>query len=123
MIHSIGVDIVSVEKFRQAVERWGQRFLERLFSPEELSACMRKARTYESLAARFAAKEATIKALTPSVVGFKEIEVLNMPDGRPFLRTAGRLTDMLEQRGIRALHLSLSHHEGYAVAFVVADRG
>jgi|Deesub1362A_J573_1020465.scaffolds.fasta_scaffold00048_3 holo-[acyl-carrier protein] synthase len=121
MIVSVGVDIVELERFRQAAERWGLRFLQRLFSPEELSWCQQKARPYESLAVRFAAKEAVMKALGPQGLGFRDILVLSSPEGRPELGGTERLQQALHKRGVVRLHLSLAHHGSYGVALVVAE--
>ena len=115
MIVGIGVDLVDIPRFERSIART-PRLLVRLFSPQER---MLKPR---SLAARYAAKEALIKALGGSDgVHWTEIEVASEPSGRPVFRLSGSTASVLESRGITAVHLSLSHDAGIATAYVVAE--
>jgi holo-[acyl-carrier protein] synthase len=133
-----GVDIVEVARVRDAAERWGARFLRRVFTPGELADCDAggPAPRFESLAARWAAKEAVAKALGVGLSGlgagvsapgaplhFHEIEVARAPDGRPELRLHGGAADAAAARGIAQLALSLSHTAEHAVASVVGIGG
>jgi len=123
MIYGVGIDIVKIERMRQIVEKWGRRFLERVFTAEEISYCYEKKEPYLSLAVRFAAKEAFIKAAgSLSVVSLKDIEVLNAESGKPFLRVAGTLEKVLKEKFIHKVHLSLSHEREYGVACVVLEQ-
>jgi holo-[acyl-carrier protein] synthase len=122
MIEGIGVDIVKVERLRQAAGRWGKRFLEKVFTEREIKYCMEKHEPFTSFAIRFAAKEALIKALGQDGFGLKEIEVLNRPDGSPFISPGEGLKRVLLVKGVKKLHLSLSHEKEFGVAFVVAER-
>ncbi|KAA9084073.1 holo-ACP synthase [Microbacterium radiodurans] len=115
MIVGIGVDLVDVPRFERSLERT-PRLLERLFSPAER---MLKPR---SLAARYAAKEALIKALGGSEgVHWTDIEVASEASGRPVFSLTGDTADTVAARGIGAIHLSLSHDANLATAYVVAE--
>ncbi len=123
MIHGIGIDIVDVQRLEQAIRRWGKRFVERVFTPEEIKYCSGKATPYNSYAARFAAKEAFIKALKSSVpIPLKEIGVINRGSGQPEIRlygNAGVLFAEIVRNG--RIHLSLSHDRGCSIASVVIE--
>jgi holo-[acyl-carrier protein] synthase len=128
-----GIDIVEVARVRRAAVRWGERFLERVFTPGELRdcGCPGPAPRYESLAARWAAKEALAKALGVGLSGlgagaageplahFREVEVVRGPGGRPELRLYGAAAAAARARGIGELSVSLSHTAEHAVASVV----
>ena len=117
MIVGIGVDLVDIPRFERSLERT-PRLAERLFSPAERQLPAR------SLAARYAAKEALIKALGGSEgVHWVEIEVASEPSGRPVLALSGTTAETVRERGITALHLSLSHDAGVATAYVIAEAG
>jgi len=121
MIVGIGVDIVEVPRIRAALEnpRTGERFLARVFTDEEASYCGRRRNGHESFAARFAAKEAMMKALGRAV-GWREIEVART-DGPPTVRLHGRARAYAAALGIRRISLSLSHTTDLAIAYVVAE--
>ena len=115
MIVGIGVDIVDIPRFERTLERT-PRLLERLFSPAERMLRPR------SLAARYAAKEALIKALGSSDgVHWTEIEITPEASGRPWFTLFGSTADVVAARGITAIHLSMSHDAGLATAYVVAE--
>jgi len=115
MIVGIGVDLVDIGRFERTLERT-PRLLERLFSPAE------QTRSPRSLAARYAAKEALIKALGGSDgVHWTEIEITPEASGRPWFTLTGSTAAVLVERGITGLHLSMSHDAGFATAFVVAE--
>ena len=123
MIYGIGIDIVKIERMREASERWGRRFLERVFTESEISYCLEKKDPYLSFAVRFAAKEALIKAIGSEIpVSMTEMEVVNFGGGKPEIKTSGRLRDFLREKGIAFAHLSLSHEKEYGVACVVLER-
>lgn len=124
MIKGIGVDIVDIQRLKRAVERWGDRFLERVFTEGEITYCLGKGDPYASLAVRFAAKEALLKAVGAGEgrLAFRDIEIVSRRDGNPSIRPAGRLKGVLEGKGITDVHLSLSHERHYGVAFVVAEK-
>ncbi len=123
MIYGVGIDIISIERMKKVVEKWGRRFLERVFTEDEISYCHEKKEPYLSLAVRFAAKEALIKALGQvSPVSLTDIEVVNADTGKPLLRVKGKLGNVLKEKSIKKAHLSLSHEHEYGVACVVLEQ-
>ena len=123
MIAGIGTDIVEIERIRVAVNKWGDAFLKRIFSESEISYCFSKRDPFPNLSARFAAKEAAIKALSGLIkdrnIHVGDIEVLNESSGKPFIVLAERLKGFLDDPLV--LHLTLSHERGHAIAMVVAE--
>jgi holo-[acyl-carrier protein] synthase len=118
---STGVDLVSVERIEGMLARWGEKFLRRVFTDGEIAYCMTRANPARSLAARFAAKEAFFKAISPwreGPIAHKNIEVVVSDNGVPAVRPHGRAVAAL---GGRAAALSLSHENHYAVAVVVTS--
>jgi len=117
----VGVDIIEIDRIDDAIARWGERFLERVYTEAELEVC--RGRT-PALAVRFAAKEAVMKALGTGTngVGWQDIEVLPNSDGKPlvFLHSGARKKS--EELGMTHLDLSLSHSHHYAVASAVGGR-
>jgi len=114
MIVGIGIDIVSPKKMEEAVSRWGEAFLERVFNPEEIAPLQKGKIYYQRLAARFAAKEAVIKSLSKKYsLALRDIVITNLPNGAPRCRF---------KKDIDAgILISLSHIEHYAVATAVAQ--
>ena len=123
MIYGIGIDLVKVDRMKEVVEKWGRKFLSRVFTQDEISYCYRKKTPYPSLAVRFAAKEAFIKAMGSGVpLSFTDIEVVNRDTGKPLLRMSGRLDNFFKKNFITKAHLSLSHEHEYGVACVVLEQ-
>lgn len=125
MIVGTGVDIIEVERMERAVRRHGDRLLRRLFTPGELAYAARsETHRMRRLAARFAAKEAALKALGTGLRGVRwvDIEVVHDDLGRPGLRLSGAVAARAAEMAIVRLHLSLSHCKEYAVAQVVVER-
>ena len=116
-----GVDIIELPRINQVLDRYGQRFLNRVFTPDEIAYCRGRA---PNLAGRFAAKEAAMKALGTGVrgVSWKDIEVIRADSGAPSLRLHGRAEKRAERLQMSEMSLSISHSREYAVAFVVAQR-
>lgn len=122
MIYGIGIDIVRIERMRTVVERWGQRFLKRVFTKNEISYCYEKKEPYLSLSVRFAAKEALVKAVgSGAPVSLTDIEVMNMDSGKPLIKVNGKLKEFFNVNSIKNAHLSLSHEHDYGVACVVLE--
>jgi holo-[acyl-carrier protein] synthase len=123
---SVGTDLVEVARVVRVIDRHGARFLQRVFTPAELAACGAgkpgAVLRVESLAARWAAKEAAAKALGTGIghVAWQEIEVLQDDAGCPSLRLHGRAAALAAERGLARWALSLAHDGGLALAFVVA---
>jgi holo-[acyl-carrier protein] synthase len=121
VIVAVGIDVVLVARFARAIERT-PLLVERLFTPAERSTSSGNPRSPESLAARFAAKEAVAKALgAPAGLHWHDCEVVSDPDGRPWLTVSGTVASVATDRGVRRWHLSLSHDGGIASAMVVAE--
>ena len=124
MILGIGIDVVSVERVRGLWERRGTVFLRRVFTPAESAACTAKADPAASLAVRFAAKEAGMKALGTGWgqgVGWRDLEVTSAPGRPPGLVLGGRAGEVAAGLGVEAVHLSLSHDAGAAAAVVILE--
>ena len=114
-----GIDIVEIERVADLVRRYGDRFRARVYTDREWDDSGGRA---ESLAARFAAKEATIKALGSREPALHEIEVVRPPWSRPTLRLSGRAAAIAREQSVRELALSLSHARDHAIAMVVLVR-
>ncbi len=124
MLVGIGIDVVEIARVRRLVERWGARFLDRVFTAEEVAYAARRRDPAEHLAARFAAKEATLKALGTGLslgVRWREMEVRRPRGERPTLLLSGRTAALGAARGVRRLHVSLTHDAGLALAQVLAE--
>lgn len=124
MIVGTGVDLTEISRIQDSVNRFADRFLNRIYTPREIAYCMRKKNSSESLAARFAAKEAGAKALGTGIsrgVSWREIEVTHLPGGRPTLLFHGRAAERAATMGVTAAHLSLSHGRDLAIAQVVLE--
>ncbi len=121
MIVGIGIDVVLVERFAKALART-PLLADRLFSEAERLTASGNARSPESLAARFAAKEAVAKALgAPPGLHWHDCEIVSDPDGRPWLTVSGTVAAAAAERGVTRWHLSLSHDGGIASAMVIAE--
>lgn len=126
----IGVDLVEVRRIEAAVERWGERFLRRIYTALEVSDCRQRA---QSLAGRWAAKEAVSKALgtgwAPQAmheagwIDWTEIEVVRQPSGQPDIRLSGKALARAQALGLRDWRVSMSHTAGHAVAMVIGWSG
>src|SRR6267142_5916872 len=112
MIVGTGIDLVEIGRIKRSVERFGERFLDRIFTAAEKAYCLQKKNAAESLAARFAAKEAGAKALGTGIsrgVNWLEIEVLREPGGRPTIAFHGRALERAKRLGTRSAALSITH--------------
>ena len=121
LMQYIGVDIIEIKRIKKASQQWGERFLRRVFTPIEISLYQGK---HDSLAARFAAKEAVLKALgaCDRGISWQDIEILAQPDGKPTVNLLGRAKEIAAELSIKELNISLSHSDNYAVAFVVGSK-
>ena len=117
-----GTDIIEIERIKQAVERGGDRFLERVFTPGERSFCDARKDRFSCYAARFAAKEAVLKALGTGLAGcgFTDVEVRRPEGGRPEITLHGAAAEIAKEKGIAAVLISMSHNRANAVAFAIA---
>ncbi len=123
MIAGVGTDLAEVDRIQAAIERFGERFLRRIYTPGEIAYVQRKANRFERYAARFAAKEAGMKALGTGAVGvrWQDFEVANLPSGKPTLRLHGRAAAVAERMGVREIQLSLTHTRAMAMAVVILE--
>jgi len=124
VVIGLGTDLIEIARIQQSVERFGDAFLQRVYTPGEIAYCQRKRNAAESLAARFAAKEAGAKALGTGIsrgVSWREFEVRRLPGQRPELHLSGRAAEIAAQLGVRRVSLSLSHSRTTSIAVVVAE--
>jgi holo-[acyl-carrier protein] synthase len=119
-----GVDLCEVPRIEQAMARYGERFVGRVFTPREIAYANRKANRAERFAARFAAKEAGMKAIGTgwsSGITWQDFEVINLPSGRPTLQFHGRAAEIAGKLGVRNIALSLTHTREQAMAIVILE--
>jgi holo-[acyl-carrier protein] synthase len=126
MLVGTGIDITEIVRIQKSISRFGDRFLDRIYTPLEKAYCLRKRNAAESFAARFAAKEAAAKALGTGIsfgVTWLEIEVTREPSGRPGLRFHGRAAQIAARLGVQNAALSLTHTGLLAMASVALESG
>jgi holo-[acyl-carrier protein] synthase len=124
VIVGIGTDLAEVDRIRAAIERHGRRFIERIYTPAEIAYVERRVNRYERFAARFAAKEAGMKAIGTGWrrgVRWRDFEVANLPSGRPTLRLHGVAARFAGELGVRNISLSLTHTAVQAMAIVILE--
>jgi len=125
MIYGIGIDLVRVGRMEAVLDRWGDRFIRRVFTEEEAQGCLKRAFPPSSFALRFAAKEAFSKAIGLGMrkgIRWRDIEVFHHPGGRPGLKLKGRSSEICRERRIVGCHLSLSDEGDYGAAVVVLEK-
>jgi len=124
VIVGTGVDLAEVDRIRNAIERHGRRFIDRIYTPAEITYVERKANRYERYAARFAAKEAGMKAIGTGWrrgVRWRDFEVKNLPSGRPTLQFHGVAAQFAVSLGVRNVSLSITHTAVQAMAIVILE--
>ncbi len=124
MIYGIGNDIIEIARIKKAIEK-NQAFRDKVFSQNEINLCEGKANKYQSYAARFAAKEAFMKAWGTGWgegISWNEIEILSCKNGRPYLNLLAKTKDVITKENNFILHVSLSHLKDYAIAQVVIEK-
>ncbi len=124
MIIGLGVDIAEVPRVRAAIERHGDRFLNRVYTPLEIAYCQRRKNRYERFAARFAAKEAAMKALGTGWrrgITWRDFEVSNATSGKPQLKLSGKAQEIYRSMGGNNIALSMTHTAEYALAEVIVE--
>jgi holo-[acyl-carrier protein] synthase len=122
MIVGIGLDLENISRIAAATERWGERFTRRVFTEGERRFAGARANGARHLAARFAAKEATLKALrVPPGLSWQEMEVVGGGNEPPSMVLRGRAKAAADQLGVRSLHLTLTHTRDTAAAVVIAE--
>lgn len=122
---SCGNDIIQISRVKNSIEQVGETFLKRVYTDEEIEYCeSRRMCKFQSYAARFAAKEAMYKAISPDTsedVEWKNIEVKRFENGKPYIELHGKLGEIAEEKEIKSIDLSLSHDGDYAMATVVLE--
>ena len=124
MIVGTGIDIAEVERIAQSIDRFGRRFLERVFTPEEIRYCESKANKAERYAGRFAAKEAAMKAIGTGWnrgVTWHDVEVQRIPGGRPSIAFHNKAAEFFRNLGAVRAHLSITHTADQAMAQVILE--
>jgi holo-[acyl-carrier protein] synthase len=124
MIVGTGVDLAEVPRIRRSIERFGEKFVRRVYTPAEIAYVERKANKFERYAARFAAKEAGMKAIGTGWrrgVRWQDFEVANLPSGKPTLRFHGVAAKVAEQLKVRNVSLSLTHTSELGMAHVILE--
>jgi holo-[acyl-carrier protein] synthase len=124
MILGTGTDLMEIARMAQSIERFGDRFVQRVFTPSEIAYCQRKKNAAESFAARFAAKEAGAKALGTGIsqgVSWLELEVAREASGKPLLQLTGRAAERARVLGVNHISLSLTHSRDLALAVVIME--
>ena len=124
MIAGTGIDIVAIARFRDVLERQGDRFIQRVFTAAEQEYCGGRRDPVPHYAARFAAKEAFLKALGTGWAGgirWQDVEILREPGAAPMVRVHGLAATIAEERGVRVMQVSLSHSDEAAVATVLLE--
>ena len=125
MIYGIGVDLVNITRMGRAIERWGNRFIGRIFTPREIEFCIQSRRSVSRFALRFAAKEAFSKALGMGMrrgIRWRDIEVFHHTSGQPDLAIAGKALMFCRNEGISRWHISLSDEVDYGIAVAVLEK-
>ena len=124
MILGTGVDLAEVGRIREAIERYGERFMRRIYTESEIAYVERKANRFERYAGRFAAKEAGMKAIGTGWkrgVRWQDFEVSNLPSGRPTLRLHGEAARIAEKMGVKTISLSITHTGELGMAQVILE--
>ena len=124
MIVGTGVDLAEVARIRKSIERFGDKFIERIYTPAEIAYVERKANKFERYAARFAAKEAGMKAIGTGWrrgVRWQDFEVVNLPSGKPTLLLHGVAARFAEKLGVKNIALSITHTAELGMAHVILE--
>jgi holo-[acyl-carrier protein] synthase len=124
MIVGTGVDLAEVPRIKASIERFGEKFIRRIYTPAEIAYVERKANKFERYAARFAAKEAGMKAIGTGWrrgVRWQDFEVANLPSGKPTLRLHGVAARFAEKLGVKNISLSITHTAELGMAHVILE--
>jgi holo-[acyl-carrier protein] synthase len=124
MITGIGTDIIEVKRIQEAIDKYGERFVRRIFTDVEIEYCSARKAAAMHYAGRFASKEAAFKALQRGwggEVSWKDVEVVNEPSGAPRLRFYGKALEIVREKKVTAFHVSISHIQDLATAIVVLE--
>jgi holo-[acyl-carrier protein] synthase len=120
MVIGIGTDIIEIDRIKDSIEKYGDRFLSKIYTPAEIEYCLSKSNKYQHFAARFAAKEAVYKALATGwqeVLSWQDIEIFNESTGMPVVTMCGKLKKFLSDD--KNLKISISHSKNYVVSVAI----
>jgi holo-[acyl-carrier protein] synthase len=120
MVIGIGIDIIEIDRIKQSVDEYGDRYLQKVYTPDELKYCLSKKNKYQHLAARFAAKEAIYKAISSnwnSELSWQDMEIINAPNGMPEVKFKGNLEKFLSNE--KSLKISMSHSRDYVACVAI----
>jgi holo-[acyl-carrier protein] synthase len=125
MIYGVGIDLVENDRIEKIIQKWGEKFLSRVFSDREICYCGRHAQSFIHYGARFAVKESFLKAIGMGLgrgVKLLEIEVVNNKSGKPEINLSGGAREFLVKAGIEKIHLSITHTKNYSSAMVLLEK-
>ena len=125
MIYGIGIDLVNIKRMARVIDRWGTRFMNRIFTAQEINFCLQGPKLVSSLAMRFAAKEAFSKALGLGMrkgIRWRDIEIVHNPNGRPDLNVTGKALSFCHEEEINGWYVTLSDEGDYSIAVVVLEK-
>jgi holo-[acyl-carrier protein] synthase len=120
LVMGIGIDIIEISRIKESIEKYGDKFLKKIYTENEIKYCLTKTNKFQHLAARFAAKEAVYKALTTGWekgLSWQNIEVFNEPSGMPFVKLNGKLENFLSDN--KSLKISMSHSRDYVTCVAI----
>jgi holo-[acyl-carrier protein] synthase len=124
-IVGIGIDLVKISRLEEVTERWGNRFLDRVFTTSERAYCLQRKRPHIHFSSRFAVKEAAMKALGTGLgdgIRWKEIETLNNSNGKPEVRMSGKTRQIAKAQKVSGIFVSMTHDQDYAIAQVILEQ-
>jgi len=125
MIVGIGIDLVAVDRLKRVTEKFGDRFLTRVFTEQEIQYCHSRFRSFQHYAVRFAAKEAFLKAIGTGLakgISWQEMEIVNNSEGKPCLVAHGKCKEILQELTVDQTLVSLSHTADHGIAIVILER-
>lgn len=125
MIYGTGVDIIKISRIEKVIKKWGDRFIDRVFTADEKAFCLKRVKSYSAFALRFAAKEAFSKALGTGMrqgVFWRDIEVFHYKSGKPGLNVYGTSASLCEKEEIKSFQISLSDEDEYGIAMVILEK-
>ena len=125
MIYGVGIDLVANNRMEKIIKKWGDKFINRIFSDEEIKYCEKHINSSTHYGVRFAAKESFLKALGIGLgmgVKLSDIEVMNDENGKPSLMLCGEAKNQIEKKRITKVHLSLTHTKSYSTAIVLLEK-
>lgn len=123
MILGLGTDIIEVVRIGEMIERHGERFLQRVYTEQEIRYCGRRRAAIQHYAGRWAAKEAVVKTLGTGIskgIGFRDIEICSLKSGQPYIELHGKAAEIARRMGIDRILITISHCRAYATATAVA---